>query len=134
MRFSCPASVIELVEVVFHSTVSDAVERVVEFCNAIGKAPVILRKEILGFIVNRIFRAPIRESVTLYEDAYASAEDVDLDVVKRLGCPICAQDTTEIDVFYLARTDEYNETGLASAKPNRIGKEMYAGQLGQEGW
>jgi 3-hydroxybutyryl-CoA dehydrogenase len=39
--------------------------------------------------------------------------------------PLRLLDSTGIDVSYLARMDEYNETGDATAKPNRMLKEMY---------
>jgi len=129
LHFFNPALVMELVEVVVHPGVPAEVrDRAVEFCRRIRKTPVVLRKEIPGFIVNRIFRALTREAVSLYEEGYASAEDIDLAVVKGLGHPmgpLQLLDMTGIDVSYLARTDEYNETGAESAKPNRTLKEMY---------
>ncbi len=129
IHFFNPAIVMELVELVVHSDVSEEViETVSEFCRKIGKAPVVLRKEIPGFIVNRIFRALTREAVSLYEQGYASAEDIDLAVTKGLGHPLGPLqllDMTGVDVSYLARQDEYEETGIEAAKPNNILKEMY---------
>jgi len=129
LHFFNPALVMELVEVVVHPLVpNDIIEAAVAFCRRIGKTPVVLRKEIPGFIVNRIFRALTREAVSLYEEGYASAEDIDLAVTKGLGHPmgpLRLLDTTGIDVSYLARMDEYIETGVESAKPNRTLKEMY---------
>lgn len=129
LHFFNPALVMELVEVVAHEKVPESViENCVDFCKSIGKAPVVMRREIPGFIVNRIFRALTREAVSLFEEGYASAEDIDLAVTKGLGHPIGPLkllDMTGIDVSYLARMDEYNETGLESAKPNRALEEMY---------
>lgn len=129
LHFFNPALVMELVEVVVHPAVpADVIETAVAFCRRIGKIPVLLRREIPGFIVNRIFRALTREAVSLNEQGYASAEDIDLAVTKGLGHPmgpLRLLDTTGIDVSYLARMDEYNETGVETAKPNRTLKEMY---------
>jgi 3-hydroxybutyryl-CoA dehydrogenase len=129
LHFFNPALVMELVEVVVHPGVSeDVIALAVQFCKDIGKAPVVMRREIPGFIVNRIFRALTREAISLYEEGYASAEDIDLAVIKGLGHPmgpLRLLDTTGIDVSYLARMDEYNETGIESAKPNRTLEEMY---------
>lgn len=129
LHFFNPALVMELVEVVVHPAVTpDVIDTAVAFCRRIGKIPVVLRKEIPGFIVNRIFRALTREAVSLYEQGYASAEDIDLAVTKGLGHPmgpLRLLDTTGIDVSYLARMDEYNETGDETAKPNRVLKDMY---------
>lgn len=129
LHFFNPALVMELVEIVAHEKVPEAVISVcVDFCKSIGKSPVVMRKEIPGFIVNRIFRALTREAVSLYENGYATAEDIDLAVTKGLGHPIGPLrllDMTGIDVSYLARLDEFNETGVESAKPNRALTEMY---------
>lgn len=129
LHFFNPALVMELVEVVVHPAVSEAtIEQAMAFCRRIGKTPVLLRKEVPGFIVNRIFRALTREAVSLLEGGYASAADIDLAVVKGLGHPmgpLRLLDTTGIDVSYLARMDEYRETGIESAKPNRLLEEMY---------
>lgn len=129
LHFFNPALVMQLVEVVAHEAVPEAeIERMLRFCRDIGKTPVLMRKEVPGFIVNRIFRALTREAVSLYERGYASAEDIDTAVTKGLGHPmgpLRLLDTTGIDVSYLARQDEYNETGDESAKPNEILREMY---------
>jgi len=129
LHFFNPALVMELVEVVVHPAVAEPViERVMEFCRRIGKTPVLMRREIPGFIVNRIFRALTREAVSLLEGGYASAEDIDLAVVKGLGHPmgpLRLLDTTGIDVSYLARMDEYKETGVETARPNKLLEQMY---------
>jgi len=129
LHFFNPALVMELVEVVAHPGVTEeTIQICLEFCRRIRKTPVVLRKEIPGFIVNRIFRALTREAVSLYEEGYACAEDIDLAVTKGLGHPmgpLRLLDVTGIDVSYLARMDEYKETGAESAKPNRTLKEMY---------
>lgn len=129
LHFFNPALVMQLVEVVVHEAVPEAeIERMMAFCRAIGKTPVLMRKEIPGFIVNRIFRALTREAVSLYERGYASAEDIDIAVTKGLGHPmgpLQLLDTTGIDVSYLARQDEYEETGDESARPNEMLRQMY---------
>lgn len=129
LHFFNPALVMELVEVVVHPAVSEAtIEQVMSFCRRVGKTPVLLRKEVPGFIVNRIFRALTREAVSLLEGGYASAADIDLAVVKGLGHPmgpLRLLDTTGIDVSYLARMDEYRETGVETAKPNQLLEQMY---------
>ncbi len=129
LHFFNPALVMELVEVVVHPAVAEAtIGEAMEFCRRIGKTPVLLRKEVPGFIVNRIFRALTREAVSLLEGGFASAEDIDLAVVKGLGHPmgpLRLLDTTGIDVSYLARMDEYRETGVETARPNRLLEQMY---------
>lgn len=129
LHFFNPALVMELVEVVVHPAVSESVvQQAMEFCRRIGKTPVLLRKEVPGFLVNRIFRALTREAVSLLEGGYASAEDIDLAVTKGLGHPmgpLRLMDNTGIDVSYLARMDEYEETGVEAARPNELLRQMY---------
>ncbi|MDO8704678.1 MAG: 3-hydroxyacyl-CoA dehydrogenase family protein [Sulfuricaulis sp.] len=129
LHFFNPALVMELVEVVVHPAVPEAViARAMDFCRRIGKTPVLMRKEVPGFIVNRIFRALTKEAVNLLEGGYATAEDIDLAVMKGLGHPmgpLRLLDSTGIDVSYLARMDEYLETGVEAAKPNDLLKQMY---------
>ncbi len=129
LHFFNPALVMELVEVVVHPHVPEAVvQRAMEFCRRIGKTPVLLHKEVPGFLVNRIFRALTREAISLLEGGYASAEDIDLAVTKGLGHPmgpLRLMDNTGIDVSYLARMDEYKETGIESARPNELLRQMY---------
>jgi len=47
--------------------------------------PVVVRKEIPGFILNRLQAALVCEAVRLYEDGYASAEDIDKTIRDGLG-------------------------------------------------
>ena len=50
-----------------------------------GQVPVVVRREIPGFILNRLQAALVCEAVRLYEDDVASAEDIDKTVRDGLG-------------------------------------------------
>lgn len=54
-----------------------AVDRAMEFYDAIGKTPIRLRAEIPGHLVNRLQAALYREAVHLVAEGYASVEDID---------------------------------------------------------
>ena len=129
LHFFNPVLVMDLVEVGFHPAVSPEVqETAVAFCRVIGRTPVVVRKEVPGFLVNRIFRSLTREAINLLEGGYASAEDIDLAVTKGLGHPLGPfrlMDMAGIDVTYLARLDEYQQTGEESAKPQTILERLY---------
>ncbi|ALM82486.1 3-hydroxyacyl-CoA dehydrogenase [Bordetella sp. N] len=62
---------------------------VIERCGAImrevGQKPVVLRREIEGFILNRLQGALLQEALRLAEAGYASAEDIDTTVKDGLG-------------------------------------------------
>lgn len=129
IHFFNPALVMKLVEIVRHEGVEQIyIDRAKTFCKAIEKHSVLLNREVPGFIVNRIFRALTKEAISLYENGYASAEDIDSAVTLGLGHPMGPLrliDSTGIDVSYLARQDEYIETGNEDAKPNEILKKMF---------
>jgi L-gulonate 3-dehydrogenase len=62
-----------------------ALERARVLHEAAGQVPVIVRREIPGFILNRLQAALVCEAVRLYEDGVASAEDIDKTVRDGLG-------------------------------------------------
>ena len=142
MHFFNPALVMECVEVVRNpDTSQETVDTVVELTRRIGKAPVILNKEISGFVANRILGALMDESVSLYENGVASFEDIDAACKTALGHPIGPfelMDLTGIDVNYYVRAVRYEETGDESQKPKKsIVEKFEKGELGRKsgkGW
>ena len=54
------------------------VERTAEFMRAAGQAPIVMNREIDGFVVNRLQGALLQEAFRLVADGYASCEDVDI--------------------------------------------------------
>jgi 3-hydroxybutyryl-CoA dehydrogenase len=52
-------------------------EYLYEICHFWGKEPTLVRKDIRGFITNRLMYAMYREACYLVENGYASVEDVD---------------------------------------------------------
>src|SRR5207249_2959178 len=79
-----------------------------DFVRSIDRTPVLLRKEIWGFIVNRILFAASEEAIRLLEGGYASAEDIDIAVQKGLNWPMGPfhlLDFSGLDIFYGAMKD-----------------------------
>lgn len=73
-----PPHLIPLVEITQGSQTSpEAVQCAVDFYKAAGKEPVVLQKEALGFIANRLQVALYREAVELVERGVCSIDDVD---------------------------------------------------------
>lgn len=142
MHFFNPALVMQLVEVVRHPVTSEeTVETTVDLVRTLGKTPVILNKEISGFIANRILGRIMDEAIDLYEAGIASPEDIDLAVTKGLNHPIgpfALMDLTGIDVNYYVRMQRYQETGDVRDKPRRsIVEKFEKGELGRKsgkGW
>ena len=73
-----PPHLLPVVEVVPHpGTAPDVVARVRTLYHSLGKRPVVLQREVAGFIANRLQQALLREAVALVEGGVASAADVD---------------------------------------------------------
>jgi 3-hydroxypropionate dehydrogenase (NADP+) len=73
-----PPHLIPLVELVpGKETSPETIKTVEEFMKGLGKAPVILRKEVYGHIANRLASALWREALDLVDQGVASVEDVD---------------------------------------------------------
>jgi len=52
---------------------------------SVGQVPITVKKEIQGFILNRLQAAVLNEALSLYADGYASAADIDKTVRDGLG-------------------------------------------------
>ncbi len=86
LHFFMPAHLIPLVEVVrsVHTDVAKA-EQVGETMAVLGKRPVQVRKDVIGFLGNRIQGALMREALWLIEQGVASPEDIDATVRLSFG-------------------------------------------------
>jgi 3-hydroxyacyl-CoA dehydrogenase len=52
---------------------------------ACGQVPVEVRREVRGFVLNRLQGALLNEAFALYEEGYASVEDIDATISQGLG-------------------------------------------------
>jgi len=86
LHFFMPAHLIPLVEVVssVHTDPKEA-ERIGAVMKDLGKRPVQVRKDVIGFLGNRIQGALMREALWLIEQGVASPEDVDATVRLSFG-------------------------------------------------
>ena len=142
MHFFNPPLVMELVEVVMHPATGEATaEAAMRLARRMGKTPILLRKEISGFVVNRVLAAIMNEAVQLYESGIASFEDIDLAVKKGLRHPMGPfelMDMNGIDVAYHVRMQRFAESGDPAQRPPRSIVERYErGEWGRKtgkGW
>ncbi|HUE75288.1 MAG TPA: 3-hydroxyacyl-CoA dehydrogenase NAD-binding domain-containing protein, partial [Chloroflexota bacterium] len=82
-HFWNPPHLLPIVEVVGNDvTPPDTIDVTVALLRQVGKEPVVLRRDVRGFIGNRLQYALLREALSLVQSGVASAEDVD-QVVKR---------------------------------------------------
>ncbi|MEU7479654.1 3-hydroxyacyl-CoA dehydrogenase NAD-binding domain-containing protein [Lentzea sp. NPDC042327] len=81
-----PPHVIPLVEVVpGEQTTEESVSRAVEFYRSVGRTPVVERKEVPGFVGNRLQAALSREAAYLVEQGVVTPQDLDTVVTSSLG-------------------------------------------------
>jgi 3-hydroxybutyryl-CoA dehydrogenase len=135
MHFFHPVTVMQLCEVVRGPKTSDAtVAAAMEFVRSIDRTPVLLQKEIWGFIVNRILFAASEEAMRLLEGGYASAEDIDIAVQKGLNWPMGPfhlLDFSGLDIFYGALKDRHRQ-GEGGDAPELLRNLVEAGHLGRK--
>jgi 3-hydroxybutyryl-CoA dehydrogenase len=122
MHFFNPALVMKLVEVVKGPHVSDeTVERVMDVATKMGKTPVLLQKEIYGFLANRFLQATRKEALHLLDTGVATFEDIDISLKNGLGYPMGPfelLDLTGIDLAYHVGMEKFQESGDPADKPS----------------
>ncbi|MEV8157565.1 3-hydroxyacyl-CoA dehydrogenase family protein [Kocuria salsicia] len=142
VHFFNPALVMKCVEVVPNPATSpETVETAMALARSIGKEPVQLKKEVPGFVANRLLGALRTEALKLYEDGVADYEDIDVAAKTALNHPMGPfelMDMVGIDVVYLIRLAEYEQTGDPASLPAESIREKYeAGEYGRKsgrGW
>lgn len=97
--------------------------KMVELAESWGKEPSLLKKDIRGFITNRIMYAMLREAFYLVENGYATMEDVDRSLRNDLGYwitfagPFRFMDLTGIPAYLTVMKDLFPELSNATEAP-----------------
>ena len=136
-HFFTPPPVREAVEVPRGLLTSDeTVERVKALISSFRKLPIVVNKDVPGFVANRFLMPMIIEAARLLEEGVASKEDIDLLVKKGIGFPIGPfelGDFIGLDVSLDVISYVHDELGDAYYTPPRVLKELVrAGRLGRK--
>ena len=142
MHFFFPPLVMDCVEVVMsEQTSEETAQLALAVCDRIGRTGVLLRKEISGFVANRILGALQREAMQLYEAGVADFKDIDIICRKALNHPIGPFELMDLsgnDVAYFVMQQQYEETGDPALKPfPSVEEKVKLGHLGRKtgkGW
>jgi 3-hydroxybutyryl-CoA dehydrogenase len=136
LHFFSPVPVMKLVEVVVGLDTADAtVARAEAFAQQIGKTA-IRTKDRSGFIVNFLLVPYLMAAVRMYEDGFASREDIDEGM--KLGCghpmgPLTLCDFIGLDVLYSVCDSLYEEFKRDEYAPPPLMKRMVvSGHLGRK--
>jgi len=103
VHWFAPPQILPLVEVVQGSeTLPEVVELTLPFLETLGKRPVLIKKYVPGFVINRLLRILGRETYFLVDNGYITPEDLDM-AVKASIAP---------RMMVLGLTQRYDFTGL----------------------
>ncbi len=137
VHFFNPPHIIPAVEIIRGAETADSTCRVLmELMRHIGKHPVLVQKEIPGFVAARLQMAIIREALYLVEEEVATAADVDAAVKHGLGLrwallgPLETADLGGLDVFNTVAGYLNQELCDAKQSPKVLRDLVATGNLG----
>ena len=139
LHFYMPAFLVPLVEIVRAEATDIALaERVGDWMWALDKRPVQVKRDIPGFLANRIQHALIRESLNMLEMGIASAEDIDAAIRYSFGFrlaaagPLLQREHAGWDMSYAVAKSLYPDLTDMNAPPPVIEKMVKAGNFGMK--
>jgi 3-hydroxybutyryl-CoA dehydrogenase len=137
LHFFMPAHLVPCVEVVRGEATDPAVcEAVGTTMRALGKVPVQVRKDIPGFLANRLQHALMREAFALVEQGIATPADVDNAVRFGFGLrylaagPILQKDLSGLDVHAAAAATIYPSLANHAVPAPGLRERVAQGKLG----
>jgi 3-hydroxyacyl-CoA dehydrogenase len=132
-----PAHIIPAVEIHTGSKTSENTIAITQaLMNKIGKKPVLVRKEVPGFIINRLTGAMEREIDYLLEQGVVSPEDLDIAVKAsygfRLAClgPMEAEDMIGLDTAARASANIFPTLSNAHTPSEQLLEKVNQGETG----
>jgi len=137
MHFFNPALIMKLVEVVKGPHVSDETARIsLDLCERLGKVPILIRKEINGFVLNSLLVNTSKKALWLLDMGVASIEDIDKACIYGAGYPMGPfqlLDLTGNDVNYDILMAEFNRSGNPEDYPSpSLVEKVAKGHLGKK--
>jgi 3-hydroxybutyryl-CoA dehydrogenase len=142
LHFFSPVPMMQAVEVIKGITTTDETARKGrEFVLQIGKEPIMVNRDVAGFVINRINFPSAIEAMNIVEQGIATVEDIDKGLRLASGRKMGIFETGDmvgLDVTFGAMTAIYKETGDSRWYPPMIlRRKVKAGHLGRKtgkGW
>lgn len=138
-HYFMPAEIVPLVEVVLGADSDPGLGReVCELFAAMKKKPVLVKKDIAGFLANRMQHALMREALSLVDAGIASPEDVDLAVRYSFGFrfaaagPIMQKEISGWDTTLRAGTEIYPTLSNTATVPDCLAGRVAQGKIGMK--
>jgi 3-hydroxybutyryl-CoA dehydrogenase len=139
LHFFMPAHLVPLVEIVSaDATDPEIAQNTVDLMKRMGKAPIWVKKDVPGFVGNRIQHAMLREALYLIEDGIVSPEGVDTAVrygfgFRFIACgPILQKEMSGWDTNFLVGSALYPHLYNNDGPPPLLKTLVDQGRLGMK--
>ena len=139
LHYFMPAHLVPLVEVVLGAQSDPACgESLCDFVRGCGMVPVLVRKDLPGFLANRLQHALAREAFALIDAGVATAADVDAAVRFGFGFrflaagPILQRDHAGLDVHCAAAATMYPDLARNTEPSPSLAGRVAQGKLGMK--
>jgi len=137
MHWGEPAHITRFMEIICgKNTLPVHAERALALARQLGKEPSLLRKDVRGFITNRVMYAMLREAFHLVESGVASIADVDRSLRNDLGYwitfagPFRFMDLTGIPAYCAVMRDLLPELDCSQQVPSLMTRLVESGAQG----
>jgi 3-hydroxybutyryl-CoA dehydrogenase len=137
LHWAEPANITRFMEIICGKDTSPAnAQRAMLFSRRLGKEPSLLRKDIRGFITNRIMYAMLREAFYLVESGFASVADVDRSLRNDYGYwmtfagPFRFMDLTGIPAYAAVMKDLLPDLSCGTEVPRLMREVVQSGACG----
>jgi len=134
LHFLNPPELVEVVEVVgADETSAETIEQLTGWMEELGKVPVVVRRDVPGFVVNRLQYALLREAYGLVDSGVCSFADVDRAVTYGLGArwaaigPFETMDLAGLDVHAAVAANLWPELSNTTEPSPSIAKAQEGG-------
>ena len=136
LHFFNPPQLMKLVEVIpGDKTDKQITDLIINFVNKIGKIPILCKKDVPGFIVNRIFLPLVHEAVYSLDRSKSSLVEIDSASKYKMALPMGIfelADYTGIDVIHKATNEMYSRDKKVIFPHPKIQELFENKELGQK--
>lgn len=137
MHWSNPPHIIPMIEVIGgEHTAPETVQAVRELIRSLNLLPVVVKKDVPGFVENRVLYALLREVVDLVENGVIEPEDIDTCVSWGIGYklavvgPMALLDMAGLDIYHSVSSFLNSDLSERKDVAPMIGRKIAAGTLG----
>ncbi len=136
IHFFNPPQLMKLVEVIpGEKTAQEITDLTLEYVKSVNKQAVLCRKDVPGFIINRLFIPMVHEACFVKDRTGATLEEIDSAVKFKLGFPMGIfelADFTGMDVIHKATVEMHLRDGKVINPHPLVGKMFDEKRLGQK--